>query len=91
MAGPHTHNAPEIADLLAASGALTIVRDAEELARQLTTYLDDPPRAAAAGSRGRGAVEASRGAVDRLIAMIEPMLRSSDGRPAASSASSGRR
>ena len=74
MAGPHTYNSPEITGLLAASGALTIVRDAAELARELTTYLDDPPRAAAAGGRGRDAVAASRGAVDRLIAMIEPML-----------------
>jgi len=47
----------------------------------------DPPRAAAAGARGRTAVEASRGAVDRMVALIEPLLRSSGGRSAASSVS----
>ncbi len=82
LAGPHTHNAAEIAELLESSGALTIVRDREELARAVSGYLDDPARAAEAGARGRAAVEQSRGAVDRLVAMIEPLLRSSDGRSA---------
>ena len=91
LAGPHTHNAPDIARLLADSGALTKVSNGEELARQVSGFLDDPPRAAAVGRRGRSAVEASRGAVDRLIALIEPLLRSSDERPAGSSASSGSR
>ncbi|HEU4516288.1 MAG TPA: hypothetical protein VFR77_03205, partial [Steroidobacteraceae bacterium] len=85
LAGPHTHNAPEIARLLAESGALSIVNDAAELARQVTGLFDDPPRAAAAGGRGERAVAANRGAVGRLLALIEPLLRSADG-PATSSA-----
>ena len=89
LAGPHTHNAPEIARLLADSGALTTVRNGDELAGQVSGFFDDPPRAAAVGRRGRGAVDASRGAVYRLVALIEPLLRSSDERPAPSSASSG--
>jgi len=91
LAGPHTHNAPDIARLLADSDALTIVSNGDELARQVSGFLDDPPRAAAIGRRGRNAVEASRGAVDRLVALIEPLLRSSDERPAVSSVSSGSR
>jgi 3-deoxy-D-manno-octulosonic-acid transferase len=87
LAGPHTHNSPESAELLAGSRALTIVHDRAELAQAVTVYLDDPPRAAAAGARGRAAVDASRGAVDRLTALIEPLLKESDGRSAASSAS----
>ena len=89
LAGPHTHNAPEIARLLADSGALTTVRNGDELAGQVSGFFDDPPRAAAVGRRGRGAVDASRGAVYRLVALIEPLLRSSDERPAPSSVSSG--
>jgi len=87
LAGPYTHNSPESAELLAGSCALTIVHTPDELARAVTEYLDDPPRAAAAGARGRRAVDASRGAVDRLVGLIEPLLRSSGGRSAASSAS----
>ena len=86
LAGPYTHNAPEIARLLADSGALTTVSDASELAAQVTGLFDDPPRATAAGGRGQSAVAANRGAVDRLVALIEPLLRSADA-PAASSAS----
>jgi 3-deoxy-D-manno-octulosonic-acid transferase len=74
LAGPHTGNAPDIARLLADSGALTTVSDAAELARQVTVLFDDPPRAAALGRRGRGAIEANRGAVDRLVGVIEPLL-----------------
>jgi 3-deoxy-D-manno-octulosonic-acid transferase len=87
LTGPHTHNSPESAELLAACGALTIVHDRAELAQALMVYLDDPPRAAAAGARGRAAVDSSRGAVDRLTALIEPLLKESGGRSAASSAS----
>jgi 3-deoxy-D-manno-octulosonic-acid transferase len=70
LAGPHTHNAPEIARLLADGGALTTVSDADELGRCVGGFFDDPPRAAATGARGRSAVEANRGAVDRLVALI---------------------
>ncbi len=87
LAGPYTHNSSESAELLSGSGALTIVHDRAQLARAVTDGLDDPPRAAAAGARGRAAVEASRGAVDRMVALIEPLLRSSGGRSAASSVS----
>lgn len=74
LAGPYTHNAPEIATLLAAGGGLSIVHDAEELGQQVTASFDDPPRAAAAGARGRAAVEQSRGAVARVVALLEPLL-----------------
>jgi hypothetical protein len=47
-------------------------------------WIDDPAKALAAGENGRLAVAANRGAVDRLLAMIEPLL----GPPAASTASS---
>ena len=84
LAGPYTHNAPDIARLLADSGALTTVSGAGELARQVSGLFDDPPRAAALGGRGRSAIETSRGAVDRLVALIEPLLKSADGRAASS-------
>ena len=75
LAGPHTHNGPGIARLLGDSGALTTVRSAEDLAREVSGFFDDPPRATAIGRRGRRAVEANRGAVDRLVALLEPLLR----------------
>jgi 3-deoxy-D-manno-octulosonic-acid transferase len=74
LSGPHTHNGQEIAELLVQSGALELVRDRVALARALLTWLEAPSLAHAAGESGRRAVAANRGAVDRLVAMIEPLL-----------------
>jgi 3-deoxy-D-manno-octulosonic-acid transferase len=89
LSGPHTQNGPDIAELLAQSGALRVVGDGDELGAALRRWFDDPARARSDGECGRRAVEANRGAVARLVAMIEPLLRSSDGRPESSSAGSG--
>ena len=74
LSGPHTHNGREIADQLLGSGALAIVRDAGELAQRVAGCFDEPARARADGARGREAVAQSRGAVGRLVAMLEPLL-----------------
>lgn len=84
LSGPHTQNGQEIAELLEQRGALRIVRSAEQLGDAVRAWIDDPAKALAAGENGRLAVAANRGAVDRLLAMIEPLL----GPPAASTASS---
>jgi 3-deoxy-D-manno-octulosonic-acid transferase len=91
VSGPHTQNGQEIADLLVRSGALRLVAAQDELAAALLRWFDDPARAQLDGERGRRAVEANRGAVHRLVAMIEPLLRSSVGRTESSSAASGSR
>lgn len=74
LSGPHTHNGREIADQLLGSGALAIVRDAGELAQRVAGCFDEPARARTDGARGREAVAQSRGAVDRLVAMVAPLL-----------------
>jgi 3-deoxy-D-manno-octulosonic-acid transferase len=75
LSGPHTHNSQDIADMFEHAGALRIVRSQEELAYRLIEWISDPERARATGALGRDAVAANRGAVDRLVAMIEPLLR----------------
>ena len=57
------------------AGALRIVRSQEELGYRLIEWIGDPERARATGAIGREAVAANRGAVDRLVTMIEPLLR----------------
>jgi len=92
LSGPYTQNARDVADVLEASGALTIVADADELGRRLVEAFNDPARARASGGRGRVVVTQSRGAVDRLVAMIEPLLsRPAASASAGSSAGSGTR
>jgi 3-deoxy-D-manno-octulosonic-acid transferase len=75
LSGPYTQNSQDVADLLRHAGALCIVNDAQQLGVQVMEFLGDPARAAAMGAAGREAVAANRGAVDRLVAMIEPLLR----------------
>jgi 3-deoxy-D-manno-octulosonic-acid transferase len=84
--GPHTQNAQDVAELLQQCGALRIVRSREELAQRVTAWFDDPARARADGQRGRQVVAQSRGAVGRLVALIVPLVRATDGRPAGSPA-----
>jgi 3-deoxy-D-manno-octulosonic-acid transferase len=91
LSGPHTQNGQDIAELLVQSGALRLVAGPEELGAALLRGFDDPARARRDGECGRRAVEANRGAVDRLVAMVEPLLRSSVGRTESSSAASGSR
>jgi 3-deoxy-D-manno-octulosonic-acid transferase len=59
---------------LAQAGALCIVQDADQLAARLLEWLSDPLLARAAGAAGQAVVAASRGAVDRLVSMIDPLL-----------------
>jgi 3-deoxy-D-manno-octulosonic-acid transferase len=86
VSGPHTQNAQDVAELLQQCGALRIVRSREELAQRVAEWFDEPARAQADGERGRQAVAQSRGAVERLVEMIAPLLRATAGRPAGPSA-----
>jgi len=74
LSGPHTQNAQDVADLLEKSGALRIVRSSAELAQRVADWFDDPARARADGERGQQAVVQNRGAVNRLVAMVAPLL-----------------
>lgn len=74
LSGPYTQNSRDSADLLVQAGALHIVQDADQLAVRLLEWIHHPEQARAAGARGQEAVAASRGAVDRLVAMIDPLL-----------------
>ena len=94
LSGPHLQNSQDVAELLRQAGALQVVDDAAALAAAVLHWFEHPTAARAAGTRGRDAVVANRGAVGRLVALVEPLaLRASDSdaRPAASSAPSDSR
>jgi len=86
LSGPSTQNAAEVAQLLQRVGGLRIVRDADALGTAVREWLDAPDRARSAGEHAQQAVAANRGAVTRLVTLIEPLLvRASDAPPAATS------
>jgi 3-deoxy-D-manno-octulosonic-acid transferase len=74
LTGPYNANSVEIAALLAGSGAAEVVHDAAGLARRVTELLPDAPSRARMGAAGSAVVAANRGAVARVLALIEPFL-----------------
>jgi 3-deoxy-D-manno-octulosonic-acid transferase len=74
LTGPNNFNSEEIARLLIARGAAEVVRDGAELAARLRTLLEDPQARARMGAQGRASVDGNRGALVKLLALIEPLL-----------------
>ena len=74
LTGPHNSNGAEVARLLIARGAAEIVHSAQELGTRVSALLSDPAQRARIGSQGRAAVAVSRGALSKLLALIEPLL-----------------
>jgi 3-deoxy-D-manno-octulosonic-acid transferase len=74
LTGPHNYNAQEIADMLIETGAVQVVHDAGELGEALRLLLADPVERARRGALAREAVDRNRGALARLLALIDPIL-----------------
>lgn len=72
--GPHTFNFALISRQLVEAGAARRVRDAGQCAAAVADLLRDPNLRHDMGERGRALVDANRGAVERLLARIEPLL-----------------
>ncbi len=74
LTGPHTHNGADIAKLLIERGAAHVVSGPAELAAELTALWRDPALRARMGEAGRACVDSNRGALAKLLALIEPLL-----------------
>ncbi|HHH13583.1 MAG TPA: 3-deoxy-D-manno-octulosonic acid transferase [Thiolapillus brandeum] len=72
--GPHVFNFSAIAALLVEREAAVQVRDARELAGVVGRWLGDASERSRIGENGRRAVEENRGALERLIALVEQQL-----------------
>ena len=74
ITGPHTENGPEIARLLIEAGGALKVADGVALAAAAGRLLADPALRERMGESARSFVEAHRGSLERLLALIEPLL-----------------
>lgn len=74
VCGPHTHNGPQVAQLLREAGALRVVSDGAGLTRAVLALYGDEDARKAAGEAGRRVVEANRGAVARCLEIVGPVL-----------------
>lgn len=75
LAGPYNFNSEDVARLLIECGAAQIVHSPSELASRLGALLQDARMRDELGARARAVVEANRGALTKLLDLIDPLLR----------------
>lgn len=74
VSGVHVFSAQEIADRFIAEKACRMVSDAKELEETVRELLRNPAERILLGDNGREIVEKNRGALARLLALVEPLL-----------------
>ena len=74
LTGPHNFNGEEIAQLLMDAGAAFVVADTEQIAHAVTGLLDDASLRGVMGAAGKAVLDSNRGALDRLLTLIDPLL-----------------
>jgi 3-deoxy-D-manno-octulosonic-acid transferase len=79
LVGPNTSNSEEIARLLIACGAAEVVHDAAGLGTRVSALLGDAAAREHMGAAGRASVDSNRGALAKLLALIEPLLEERSG------------
>lgn len=78
VTGPHNFNAQDIADLFIEMGACVRVADPGELVEAIGRLLTNPDEAARIGRAGQRVLEENRGALQRLLVLLEPLLAKDD-------------
>ncbi|VAX10790.1 3-deoxy-D-manno-octulosonic acid transferase [hydrothermal vent metagenome] len=73
--GPHNFNFAAISELLLEEEAALRVQSAEELSTVVEGWLGDAIERSLVGENGRRVVEQNRGALQKLVELIEQMLR----------------
>ena len=74
LTGPHNFNSEEIAQLLMDAGAAFIVKDTEQLAHAIAGLLEAAEMRIVMGAAGKAVLDANRGALDRLLTLVDPLL-----------------
>lgn len=74
ITGPHLFNSQDIADMFVDLNACRMVDNEDELAAALADLLANPEKAAELGQKGQALLEQNRGALARLLVLLEPLL-----------------
>jgi 3-deoxy-D-manno-octulosonic-acid transferase len=75
LVGPYNFNSEDIAAMFFEMRAARMVRDADELARDVVQLFHEPEERRRMGAAGRRALDENRGALDRLLALIDPLVQ----------------
>lgn len=76
LTGPHNFNSADVARLLLERGAAEIVHGPAELSARLSALFADAGARARLGAAARACVDSNRGALEKLLGLIEPLLAS---------------
>jgi 3-deoxy-D-manno-octulosonic-acid transferase len=74
VTGPHLFHTQDIASKFENLGASIAVNDAAQLGAAVADLFADPQRAEEIGNRGREIVQQNKGALDRLLELLDPLL-----------------
>jgi 3-deoxy-D-manno-octulosonic-acid transferase len=74
VTGPHLFSTQEIADMFSKVGASQVIHDERELAQAVLDLLANPEKARAAGEKGFALLQQNRGALQRLLDLLEPTM-----------------
>jgi len=74
LTGPNTSNSAEVARLLIERGAAEVVRNPQEIADKVAALLADPATRARMGEQGRAFVDANKGALQKLLGLVVPLI-----------------
>lgn len=74
ITGPHLFHTQDIADLFADVGASITVQSAAELADAVLPLLEDDNLAQEIGQKGKQVVASNKGALQRLLVLLEPLV-----------------
>ncbi|NOR36944.1 MAG: 3-deoxy-D-manno-octulosonic acid transferase [Woeseiaceae bacterium] len=74
ISGPHVYNAQDISDMFIDLGACRIVNDAAQLVVAVDNLLANPDEASTQGGKGLSIVQRNRGALARLLTLLEPLI-----------------
>jgi 3-deoxy-D-manno-octulosonic-acid transferase len=76
LTGPNNSNGEDVARLLLDCGAAEVVRNGAELGTRVAELLTHQELRVEMGNRGRAAVDSNRGALAKLLKLIDSLLRS---------------
>ena len=74
LTGPHNSNSAEAARLLISKGAAQVAENPQDLAEKVLALLKDPETRARMGQEGRAFVEANKGALQKLLGLVIPLI-----------------
>jgi 3-deoxy-D-manno-octulosonic-acid transferase len=74
LTGPNNSNSAEAARALTGTGAVQVVQNPQELADKVVALLAEPETRTRMGAAGRAFVEANRGALQKLLGLVVPLI-----------------